>query len=130
MSQTNTGDPVERDFVQCWERTEELFRDWLLDRAPWKGKVLQFMAQLRRAGYDRKLRAGQILDMFVVSRSRRHGLRPDQPRVVFFFHDNVMDVFFRNDAMGQGKPEVCSTGISVSAPVQALLDRLVSREID
>jgi hypothetical protein len=41
--------------------------------------------------YDRKLRVGQSLDMFTVSRSHRHGLRPEQPVVVFCFYDGVMD---------------------------------------
>ncbi len=96
----------------------------MLARVPWKQRVLQFIAQLRGAGYDRKLRAGQSLDMFVVSRSRRHGLRPDQPRVVFCFHNDGMDVLEGNEL------EVRGTDISLSAPVQAVLARLLSREID
>lgn len=123
MSHYYTGDPVERDFIQSWEGIAEFF-EWMLARIPWKQRVLQFIAQLRDAGYDQKLRAGQSLDMFVVSRSRRHGLRPDQPRVVFCFHNDVMDVLEGNE------PEVRGADISLSAPVQAVLARLLSREID
>jgi len=96
----------------------------MLARVPWKYRVFQFIAQLRQAGYDRKLRAGQSLEVFIVSRSRDHGLRPDQPRIVFCFHDGVMDVLEGNE------PKVRNANISLSGPVQAVLARLLSRDIN
>ena len=39
-----------------------------------------------------KLRAGQSLFALVVSRSRLHGLRPDQPSVCFWLHEGLMDI--------------------------------------
>ena len=84
MSDYQTVNPFERDFIQSWERIEEFF-GLMLARVPWKDRVLQFIAELRQAGYDRKLRAGQTIDIFIVSRSRHHGLRPDQSRVAFYF---------------------------------------------
>ena len=84
MSDWETINPFDRDFIQSWEGMEEFF-GWMLARVPWKDRVLQFIAELRQAGYDRKLRAGQTIDIFIVSRSRHHGLRPDQSRVAFYF---------------------------------------------
>ncbi len=84
MSDCDAVNPLDRDFIQSWERMEEFF-GWMLARVPWKDRVLQFIAELRQAGYDRKLRAGQTIDIFIVSRSRHHGLRPDQSRVAFYF---------------------------------------------
>lgn len=123
MSHCESGNPVECEFVQSWDRMTEFF-DVMLAQAPWKDRVLAFINQLRRAGYDRKLRAGQTLDMFVVSRSRFHGLRSDQSRVVFCFHGDAMDVAERN--------EVCIRGadISLSTPVEVVLARLLNRPID
>ena len=69
MSDYQTVNPFERDFIQSWERIEEFF-GLMLARVPWKDRVLQFIAELRQAGYDRKLRAGQTIDIFIVSRSR------------------------------------------------------------
>ena len=84
MSDCDAVNPLDRDFIQSWERMEEFF-GWMLARVPWNHRVLQFIAELRQAGYDRKLRAGQTIDIFIVSRSRHHGLRPDQSRVAFYF---------------------------------------------
>jgi hypothetical protein len=123
MSHYDTVDPLERDFIQSWEGIEEFF-GLMLARVPWKDRVLQFIAELRHAGYDRKLRAGQSIDIFIVSRSRRHGLRPEQPRVAFYFHKVGMDVLEGNEV------KVHTTDLSLSAPVRAVLDRLVNRDID
>jgi hypothetical protein len=115
MSHYDTIDALERDFIQSWERMEEFF-GWMLARVPRKDRALQFITELRRAGYDRNLRAGQTIDIFIVSRSRHHGLRPDQSRVAFCFHEDGMDVV-------EGKElKVRSTDFSLSAPVRAVLD--------
>jgi hypothetical protein len=123
MNSCESGDPVENDFIQSWNRITECF-DLTLDEDLRKDRVLIFIAQLRRAGYDRKLRAGQTVDMFIVSRSRRHGLRPDQPFVVFCFHRDVMDVREGNDECIRG------ADISLSPPVEAVLTRLLNHPID
>ena len=123
MSNHDTGESVEADFIQSWDSLEVVF-GWMLVHVPWRNRALQFIAQLRQAGYDRKLRAGQSLEVFIVSRSRRHGLRPDQHRVVFCFHNDVIDVLEGNE------PKIRNTDISLSAPVEAVLARLVSRDID
>ena len=123
MSDWETINPFDRDFIQSWERIEEFF-GLMLARVPWKDRVLQFIAELRQAGYDRKLRAGQTIDIFIVSRSRHHGLRPDQSRVAFYFHKDGMDVVEGHEL------KLRRTDFSLSAPVRAVLDRLVSRDID
>jgi len=123
MSNHVTGDPVEADFIESWDTLGVVF-EWMLARVPWKDLVFQFITQLRQAGYDRKIRAGQSLELFIVSRSRNHGLRPDQPRVIFCFHDDVMDVLEGDE------PTVRNTDIFLSGPVQAALARLLSRDIE
>ena len=70
------------------------------------------------------LGAGQTIDIFIVSRSRHHGLRPDQSRVAFYFHKDGMDVVEGHEL------KLRSTDFSLSAPVRAVLGRLVSRDID
>jgi hypothetical protein len=95
----DTGNAFEADFIESWDSLEVVF-EWILARVSGKNRVLQFIAQLCQAGCDRKLRAGQSLEVFIVSRSRDHGLRPDQPRIVFCFHDDVMDVFEENEPKG------------------------------
>lgn len=118
-----TGNPVEGEFIESWDQTEGVYEG---SRFPPRGLVLPFIAELRRAGYDRKLRAGQSIWSLVVSRSRRPRLRPDQPLVSFQFRENSMEVFSRN----QGEERIFEMPIAMSDTVERVLQRLTERPID
>ena len=62
---------------------------------PKRPDVVEFIVILRYAGYDRLLRAGQSVDTFIVSRSRKHGLRPEQPSIGFNLRDGRIMVYSR-----------------------------------
>ncbi|WP_159288299.1 hypothetical protein [Tenacibaculum maritimum] len=48
---------------------------------------------MRKLGLDAKLRAGQSLWSFILSRSRRHGLKEDASHVeITFLGDNKMSI--------------------------------------
>jgi hypothetical protein len=113
------------DFARSWIRIEEFFGRALPPSA-WKDYLLDFVRQLRRDGYDRKLRAGQSLFAFTVSRSRRHGLRPDQPWIAFLFHDSVMEMIICE----HHKRWTCTLGPLVSPGVIAALRHLLKHPID
>jgi hypothetical protein len=119
MNQCETDDSIEGEFIRSWDQIEQFF-DMVLEPGPWKDQVLQFISQLRQAGYDRKLRAGQSLFKLVVSRSRCHGLRPDQPSVCFWLHDGVIDMQETNHL----------TESTLSPLVEAALARLLTHPID
>ena len=91
--EANKDDPLEREFIQSWDKAQQFYRSF--DNSPLrKGIVLLFIAALRRAGYDRKLRAGNSLYSLMLSRSRRHGLSAKQPSVAFGFRGVItIDVF-------------------------------------
>ena len=116
---------VADDFARSWVRIEQLFEQ-VLQPSAWKDDLLGFVRQLRHDGYDRKLRAGQSLFAFTVSRSRRHGLRPDQPWIVFHFHDSLMDM-----TLGKyNKQWTCTLEPLVSPAVIAALRHLLKHPID
>ena len=71
---------VELDFLRSWERMEIFFSG---EDMPWLNRMLPLVRAFRAQGYDRKLRAGQSMITLIVSRSREHGLRIDQPSVAF-----------------------------------------------
>jgi hypothetical protein len=77
------GQEIEGDFILSWDQIEVFFNEWscYFDVT----EILELIAQMRKRGYDRTLRAGQSLTMFIVSRSRKHGLREDQPCITFSF---------------------------------------------
>jgi hypothetical protein len=117
------GKPIEGEFIDSWDGIEEFFQ-WAWP----KPRALQFISDLRRAGYDRTFRAGQSLVALILSRSRRHGLRPEQPRICFQFSlsDNEMTT-----ALIIGGEENSYTGaIGLSLVIKAALAKLAEYPID
>ena len=118
------GNPVEGEFIQSWDRIEQFYGS---EYFPLKGLVLPFLAELRRAGYDRKLRAGSSMWTFILSRSRRHRMRGDQPYVRFEFQsrEGTMDIISGT----QTEAPISGIAIAVSSSVEEALARLVSQPI-
>ena len=81
---------LEREFVNSWNHMEWFFGSG----ETWRKMpdMVEFIAMLRQSGYAGKLRAGQSLNTFVVSRSREHGLRVEQPRLGFHLYEGKMTV--------------------------------------
>lgn len=117
-----TGIPIEGEFIESWDFIEQFYRqDW----CKVSDAVLEMIAEMRRAGYDRLLRAGQSMSSLGLSRSRRHGLRAEQACLWFVFHGGVMNV--RADFAGARLNE---HPIAFSKDVQRLLDALVEVDVD
>jgi hypothetical protein len=117
------GNPVEGEFIESWNQMEQVYEG---SRFPPRSLVLPFIAELRRAGYDHKLRAGQSIWSLIVSRSRRPRLRPEQPLVSFQFRESSMEVFSSNEA----EERIFEIPISMSETVERVLQRLAARPID
>jgi hypothetical protein len=119
------GNPVEGEFFCSWNRIGDFYTNLVF---PCKARAVLFIAQLRTAGYDRKIRAGQSLWMLVLSRSRRHGLRPDQACVRFEFspHEDAMIVEVKH---GDERSRLPSP-IALSETVREALDRLLACPVD
>ena len=117
------GKPIESEFLKSWDLIER-FYDSL--EFPFVPKVRGLIAQMRGRGYDKSLRAGQSLWSLILSRSRRHGLRDDQPRIAFWFRNDGMDVYTRID----GEKKVTYPEIAFTTDVDALLKQLQARDID
>jgi hypothetical protein len=117
------GSPVEGEFIESWDQMEGVYEG---SRFPPRNLVLPFIAEMRRAGYDRKLRAGQSIWSLIVSRSRRSRLRPEQPLVSFQFRENSMEVFSRN----QGEERIFEIPIAMSDTVERVLQSLADLPVD
>lgn len=84
----------EQLFLQSWNEIETLFHNdntiggWL-----WVLPIRQIIHDLRVVGYDRHLRASQVMLSFVISRSIQPTLQPGQASIAFtLFRDNTMEV--------------------------------------
>lgn len=117
------GNPVEGEFIESWDQTERVYEG---SRSAPTTLILPFISDLRRAGYDRKMRAGQAIGSLIVSRSRRARLRPEQPLVSFQFRENSMEVFTRN----REEERISVLPIGMSDTVERVLTRLAEQPID
>jgi hypothetical protein len=117
------GRPVEGEFITSWDRIEHFYEEL---QFPCSGQVLSLIARIRQAGYDKTLRAGQSLWSLVVSRSRRHGLREDQPSITFTFTRNGMEVYSDVDR----RERLFFSCLEFSPAVDDLLNSLATKDID
>jgi hypothetical protein len=76
------GKPIEGEFLESWEGVEQFYQGW---NFPGSEHAMALIRSVQQNGYDHTLRAGTSLHVLIVSRSRRHGLREDQPYIAFSF---------------------------------------------
>lgn len=112
---------VEGEFLCSWDWIQEFYsadlKDWTFS-----GAMLRLLTELRLAGYDRRLRAGQSMYTLVLSRSRRHGLRAEQPFLAVVIHEKGVTVHF-----GEERREMPRA--SLSPELKEFLDRLAAEPI-
>jgi hypothetical protein len=116
------GVPLEGEFVRSWDAIEEFYRE---DTGNHFEPARAFIRAMRKAGYDRLLRAGQSMSIFGLSRSRDQGLRDGQLRLWFEFNATEMDID-ANFASGGLKRHP----IQLTKDVQQLLDALADHAIE
>jgi hypothetical protein len=110
------GRGVEGEFLDSWDDIEAFFLDFKFPQAK---NALKFIANLRHKGFDRTLRAGQSLTVFIVSRSRRHGLQPHQASIAFGFTEFTTQIL-----TGWAKPEAEFDGFEVNPEIEQRLRTL------
>jgi hypothetical protein len=128
------GRGIEGEFIESWCHAENFYERV---QRPFASQVLEFISQLRAAGYDQTLRAGTSLYTLLVSRSRRHGLRPTQPYIAFSFGGAPFTG--RVIATGEMVVTVCLDGgerriafpsLEWSAGLSVILQQLEAKAID
>jgi hypothetical protein len=87
------GNGIEGEFILSWDGIVAFYER--LPRFPHTAAVLAMIAQMRKNGFDRTLRAGQSMFTFIVSRSRRYGLQRHHPHVLFHFLHDGMEIVAR-----------------------------------
>ena len=116
--------PPQDDFVKSWDAVEFILGH-MLTSAPWKNQFFRFIAELRHAGYDRRFRAGQSLEFFILSRARHHGLRRDQASVTFIAYGSMMKM-----SVDRGCSWILDMPIALTPQVEMALTELLNHPID
>ncbi|MEM7114447.1 MAG: hypothetical protein AAF614_18575 [Chloroflexota bacterium] len=128
------GRPIEGDFLMSWDSIERFYNQYNLskrnERLKVPADVFAFIKNLRAKGFDRTLRAGQSVDLFILSRSRRHGLRLEQPRLVFGFGEKSLYVQNLLDGWKKETNKMQFPEIKLVPEIEKLLDELESKSID
>lgn len=76
------GEGLKGEFIESWNSIENFYEQI---NGSFTTKVLELIKELRKKGFDERLRAGQSLDTFLLSRSRRHGLTQEQNFIALRF---------------------------------------------
>lgn len=118
-----SGNGIKGEFINSWDQIEQFYKETDLDK---KDEILRLIKGIRAKGFDKTLRAGQSLYSFVLSRSRRHGLRENQPFVSFSF------VFIRSamEVRTQKNEPVSFYNIEYNETIEKLLKKLELEEIN
>ncbi len=119
---------LEAELLASWDRMVRFYEDDFLvdDNWRWLTPMRDLVVQLREAGYDRSLRAGQSLMNFIVSRSRDHGMRDGQPSVMFQPARAQLTV---SSTLGGGRKLKLAYSDEPDPQLLALLDELVAQPI-
>ena len=122
---------IEQEFLKSWDSTENFF----IDHSPYKDKdsaesMLWLIEELRKRGYDKKLRAGVALNSLKMSRSKKHKLRTNQPFLaIHVLPDGRLEYTFKGRT--DGRIFSLRTGkLEISQEVNDLLTELAASEID
>jgi hypothetical protein len=116
------GKPIEGEFIQSWNDTERFYTEMEFS---WGQEVRDFIRQMRARGHDRTLRAGQSMWSFILSRSRRHHLKPGQPSIAFSFGEHGIGAIVD---FGEEK-ELSFQKIELTPEIDALLHELEAKDI-
>ena len=130
MADENEQKAIEEEFSLSWDFMEQYFAE-LSSKEGWDivKPVCGLISELRRQGYDRQFRAGQSMSLFVLSRSRHHGLRHGKSYIMFgALPESRMKVIFGSVLGTASEFEV--ERVEITPEIEALLARLLAQPID
>lgn len=128
MADEHHLDEIELEFLASWDWIEHFYTPDDFESYPWLKPISDVIAELRRRGYDRKLRPGHSLEMLILSRSCEHGLRKDQATISFLLRDyGGMWVRYWDNGL---KTELNLEHVEITPEVDALLQRLLEKPIN
>lgn len=117
------GEGIKGEFIESWNSIEKFYKQVNRSFAP---KALTLIGKMRSRGFDNKIRAGQSLYTFILSRSRRHGLTQEQ---------NLLSIAFSVDKDEMKVTDKSNTPkligkIEYTSKLEDLLEELTQHEIN
>lgn len=123
------GKVVEAEFSKSWDRIENFYKTMPFINLN-ISSISKLIAQLRQKEFDKTLRAGQSLSAFVLSRSLHHGLRNDQPRLMFVFNNDNLEIYASNSTELVNSQNLSFPRIELTSQIEKMLKLLEREEIN
>ncbi len=81
-----SGEGIKGEFIESWNILEEVYNQWLSiePREEYKD-LIRLIKEMRDFKLDELLRVGTQLSVFILSRSRRHGIDENKPQIRIAF---------------------------------------------
>lgn len=117
----------EAAFEASWDIVQAFFEKQAVD-VDWVQPLFGLVSELRAAGLDARLRAGQSLNSLGLSRAREHGLRPEQSHLFLSPQPDgsiLIEGLIRGTQVRHGP---VAPGLDDS--LRALIDELLAAPID
>jgi len=88
------GEGIKGEFIESWNSIEKFYSEYFSDESKTREEdALRLIKEMRDVQLDEKLRAGQSLWFFILSRSRRHGLEENVSYIeITFLGNNQMSI--------------------------------------
>ena len=122
------GESIKGEFIESWNSIEEFYSNYFSDE--WKTReddALRLIHEMRNKRLDEKLRTGQSLWFFILSRARRHGLKENAPylQINFLGHNRMIIESCFNDEKNTLESEVKYEGV-----LEELIKKLLKERIE
>ena len=120
------GEGIKGEFIKSWETVLKFYNGLSDESYPFVKDAIKLIHEMQSVGLDNKLRAGQSMFFFILSRSRRHGLEEENPflHVTFLGANRMKVILIMNGEQKEIEHDVSYTG-SFKEMVNELLNEKI-----
>ncbi|WP_299315950.1 hypothetical protein [uncultured Aquimarina sp.] len=89
------GEGIKGEFIESWNILEKGYNQWLsIEPCEQDKDAIRLIKEMRNFKLDELLRVGTQLSVFILSRSRRHGIDENSPQIrIGFLGNNKMKIY-------------------------------------
>jgi len=124
-------DSHKRDFIESWNSIEEFYNSFSGNWSSSGKDAIRLIKQMRDLGLDEKIRVGQALTTFFLSRNRNHGLDKEPHIQITFLGNNKMNVTsnFNGEGIFNGQNNSMECEVNYAEYLQEIVHKLLEKEI-
>ncbi|MCO7185154.1 hypothetical protein NH341_06930 [Tenacibaculum sp. XPcli2-G] len=113
------------DFIESWNSVEEFYSSFSDDWSSSREDAVKLIKKMRELGLDEKVRAGQSLWYFLLSRNINHGLDKEPHIQITFLGNNKMNIKSNFD----GEEIRQESEVDYNGYLEKMINKLLEQEI-